>query len=474
MSQGRSTAYGPFLLFFPLCAMLLPVLCGAETTFCGPEPFCGGEALPGVEALRGADEGAATMTLSQGLKLATENSRLIKIASRGRDVSSADVSIAFSRYLPSINAALGQTFLAYQPIGILGTFTAPEANRSSLSYGVDVRQDLYDFGARSSRYEAASTALDTATLNIDRVKNIVALDFIIAYFDLLETEKMELVGEREVERLISHLSMAQSLYKEGVTTRNDLLQAEVRLSDAQQRLLTTTNMRAVNASRINNILSLPLKNPVRVADVAGEPRYEADIDKAWGIAEKQRIELKTIDRELKINDLERTARRSEYFPKIFADGGYNYTENRYMVHEDNWTLMLGLNLNIFDGGSTKAEVVKIDYQREQILEQRQKLVEDIKLDVEKSWLDMKNAGERIKVTKDAVKQGEENLKINKERYREGVGTSTDVLDAITLLTTAESNAFRAGYELRRAHGAFMYAIGLDLASEYRSERKIEE
>ncbi len=447
MIRAGSITLGTLLLLVCLSGTLLAPLCYAETA-------------------RGAEEHSSIMTLSQGLKLATENSRLIKIASRGKDVSSADVSIAFSRYLPSVNASLSQTFLANQPIGILGGLTAPEANRSSLSYGVDVHQDIYDFGGRSSRYKAASTALDVAALNINRVKNVVALDFIIAYFDLLESEKMELVGEREVERLIAHLSMARSMYKEGVITRNDLLQAEVRLSDAQQRLLTTTNLRAVNASRINNILSLPLKNVVRVADVAGEPRYEADIDKAWEIAEKQRIELKTIDRELKINELDRTARKSEYFPKIFAEGGYNYTENRYMVHDDNWTFILGLNLNIFDGGSTKAEVAKIDYQREQLLEQRQKLAEDIRLDVEKSWLDIQNAAERINVTRDAVKQGEENLKINKSRYREGEGTSTDVLDAITLLTIAETNDFRAEYELRRAQGAFMYAIGLDLASEY--------
>ncbi len=446
-----SKASGKFLLFFYLCGILLPPLCRAETP-------------------NGAEEHPALMTLSQGLELATENSRLIKIASRGRDVSSADVSIAFSRYLPSINASMGQTFLAHQVVGILGSLTAPESDRNFLSYGFDVQQVLYDFGGRSSRYEAASTALDNATLNIDRVKNLVALDFIIVYLDILETEKMELVGEREVERLVSHLSMARSLYKEGVITRNDLLQSEVRLSDAQQRLLTTTNMRAVNASRINNILSLPLKNAVRVADVAAGPRCEADIDQAWGLAEKQRIELKTIDRELKIKELEKAARRSDYFPKLFAEGGYNYTENHYLVHDDNWTFMLGLNLNIFDGGSTKAEVAKIDYQREQLLEQRRKLLDDIKLDVEKSRLDMENARERINVTRGAVKQGEENLKINKERYREGVGTSTDVLDAITLLTIAETNDYRAQYELRRAQAAFMYAIGMDLVSEYRENQ----
>ncbi len=433
------------LLLFFLFGMLLPSLCRAE-------------------------ENPAILTLSDGLKIATEKSRLIKIASRGRDVSSADVSIARSLYLPTVNASLSQTFLANQTIAIFGPLLVPEANKSPLSYGFDVQQVLYDFGLRSSRYEAASTALDTAELNIDRVKNIVALDFIIAYFDLLETEKMALVGEREVERLTSHLETAQSLYREGVITRNDLLQAEVRLSDAQQRYLTTTNMRTINAARLNNILSRSLKNPVQVTDAAREPRCETGLDSAWEVAENLRIELKTMDRALKINDLEKAARRSEYFPKIFADGGYNFTDNRYLLHDDNWSLILGLNINIFSGGSTKAEIAKIDYQREQILEQRQKLVDDIKLDVEKSYFDMKNADERIKVTRDAIEQGEENLKINKVRYREGIGTSTDVLDAITLLTTAETNYYRAVYEYRRAQGTFMYAMGLDLASEYREDK----
>ncbi len=460
MSKGRGIACGALLLFCTMLAMIRPALCGAET--------------PSVaEAPRGAEENPAIMTLGQGLKLATENSRLIKIALRGRDVSSADVMIARARYLPSVNASLSQTFLSNQLVAVFGPFTVPEGNKSTLSYGFDVHQVLYDFGDRSSRYEAASAAFDNATLNIDRVKNVVALDFIITYFDLLETEKMELVGEREVERLMSHLETARSLYKEGVITRNDLLQAEVRLSDAQQRILTTTNMRAVNASRLNNILSLPLKNPVRVADLTGGPHVTADLDKAWELAGSRRIELKTIDRELKINELDKAVRRSEYFPKIVADGGYNYSANRYLLHDEDWTFTLGLNFNIFNGGSTKAEIAKIDYQREQLLEQRQKLADDIKLDVEKNWLDMKNAAERIEVTRDAVKQGEENLKINKARYREGAGTATDVLDAITLLTIAETNYYQAEYELRRAQGAFMYAMGIDLASEYvEDERKV--
>ena len=121
--------------------------------------------------------------------------------------------------------------------------------------------------------------------------------------------------------------------------------------------------------------------------------------------------------------------------------------------------------------SLVVEVQKPKYPRfcireQQLLEQKRKLIDDIKLEVEKNYLDLKNALEKIQVTKDAVGQAEENLRINRIRYEEGVGMSTDVVDAITLLTTAETNYYRAVYELQRARGRAPYAIGLDLVSMY--------
>jgi outer membrane protein TolC len=96
-------------------------------------------------------------------------------------------------------------------------------------------------------------------------------------------------------------------------------------------------------------------------------------------------------------------------------------------------------------------------------------MDDIKLEVEKSYLDLKNALEKILVTKGAANQAEENLRINKIKYEEGIGTSTDVIDAITLLTLAETNYCRALYELRRAQAELRYATGSDLVSVYASQ-----
>ncbi len=55
--------------------------------------------------------------------------------------------------------------------------------------------------------------------------------------------------------------------------------------------------------------------------------------------------------------------------------------------------------------------------------------------------DEQNARERIAATKDAIAQAEENLRITRVRYQEGVGTATDVLDAITLRTLSETNYY---------------------------------
>lgn len=406
------------------------------------------------------------ITISDGLKIATENSRIIKIATYNRDISIADTLVAKSRFFPTIDVTANETLLRYQQGAIFGDLSVFTGEKESLSYGINVYQTIYDFGARASYYNASKLSFDVTKLDIDRIKNLVALDFINAYLDLLETEKLILIAEKEIERFESHLKVAQSLYEEGVITKNDLLQAEVKLSDVKQQLLTTKNLRAVNASRINNILSFPLTNKIQVTDISNNSPFDFELVNAWEAVLKQRPELKIIDNQIKINDMEERAKKSAYYPSLYAQGGYNYTENRYLLYEDNWSLILGINFNLFSGGSTKAELSKLQYRKKQLLEQKEKLLEDIKLELEKNYLEMKNADEKINVTKDAISQAEENLRINKLKYEEGIGTATDVVDAITLLTRAETNYYTAMYEFSRAQAGLMFSMGLDLVSAY--------
>ncbi len=417
-----------------------------------------------------ATASAEVLTLSEGLRLVTQNSRLIKISASDEKISEAEAAVEKSKLFPTVNAAASGTALAHQPGAIFGDFRVPVSQKDFYAYSVNIRQTLYDFRENASRYESAIMKVEAKKLETRRVRNLAAIEFAIIYFDILEAEKMVYVAEKEVERLESHLRDAASLYAEGVITKNDLLQAEVRLSDARQRLLTARAGREFNAFRINSALVRPLKSSVEVVDVREVPREIFDVhmelEKAWETAERQRPEIQITDAVLSSLDLDEVAKRAEFYPKIFIQGSYDYEQNRYQTSQGNWAATLGLGINIFSGGKTKAEVAKILFQKDRLIEQRNRLVDDIRLEVEKYFLDSKTARDRVGVTKDAVRQAEENLRINRVRYAEGVGTATEVLDAVTLLSVAETNYYRSVYDLGKSEISVLYAMGKDLLEVY--------
>jgi outer membrane protein len=412
---------------------------------------------------------AEVLTLVQGLKLASTNSRLIRIAGREEDMAREDALISRAKLLPEVNASAGLTSFAHQPTAVFGSFSVPTSEISYPSYSLSVEQTLYDFQKNASRYKASLVGVDIKKIDTRRIRNIVGLSFSVTYFDLLESNRMVDVAEREVERVQSHLKDTQNLYEQGVVTKNDVLQAQVRLADSQQRLIAAKNLSAVNVSQINNFLMRPLNSPVQPEDVAPsllESRAVFDLEKAWDAAMQARPELQIVDATLKAQDLEERARKADYLPKFFVKGEYDYMDNRYLLHEANASVLVGMSINLYKGGSTKAELAKIEYGKERLDEQRKRLIDDIKLEVKRYILDSETAKERVAATRDSVKQAEENLRINRVKYTEGVGTATDVLDAVTLLTVAETNYYRSLYDLMRAEAGVLYATGRDIAEVY--------
>jgi outer membrane protein TolC len=321
-------------------------------------------------------------------------------------------------------------------------------------------------GGVNSLYQAAKLTQETKRLDIVKTRNDVALAFSMLYFDVLESEKMVAVAEREIESLDAHAKVARDLLQNGLITRNDLLQAEVRLADARQRLLNAQNMRNINGARVNSMLTRPLEHPLEVVEVtrphAEAPPYEG----AAETAEKNRAELQIVDATMKALRYEETARKSEYFPKFLVQGERDYTKNKYLTYQDNMGVSLLMSLNLWSGGSTAAAIQKVQLARSRFAVERRKLADDIGLELKKYHLDAVNASESIRVAAGAISQAEENLRITRLKYAEGTGIARDVTDAIALRSLAETNYYRALYDYYRSEAGYFYALGKNLRDKY--------
>jgi outer membrane protein TolC len=120
---------------------------------------------------------------------------------------------------------------------------------------------------------------------------------------------------------------------------------------------------------------------------------------------------------------------------------------------------VGFKMNIFEGNATIArhrQAVEELY-REQ--ERLRDLQDSVKLELETAKNDFTVAQERINVTKTAIAQGEENLRINSDRYKAQVGTATEVIDAQTLLSQARTDYYQALFDYNVAAARIKRALG---------------
>ncbi len=406
------------------------------------------------------------LTLRDGISIVQKDSRLIKISSYDDEMAFQSSMMARSALLPQLNAGASKIYNRNKSEMKFAGIEVPTSDKNTYSFGIKVYQTLFDFGKSLSNYRASKEYLEAAKIRSESVKRVATLEFITAYFDLLETERMIEVAQKEVESLASYIKDMEHLYEQGVIVKNDLLPAKVKLADAKQKLIVARNGREIAEARLNNILAFPLDERLIVRDINMKlPQYPG-IEEAWNTAEGQRPEIFFYNSRIKSSEASARAKAVENLPIVYAEGGYTYAKNSYQVHENNLSGGIGVKMNLYDGGLARADLMKERALQNQIKEEKGKVIEDIKLEVEDSHLGLKNACEKVSVASEAIGQADENVRAFRAKYAAGVATSTDVLEAITLQTRAQTNYYGADYEMKRDYAKLMYSMGIDLALVY--------
>ena len=415
----------------------------------------------------GTAESPAALTLREALRLAWKANPTLKISRLEEVIAGEEVVRARSGFLPQVRADVSQTILdnptkiqvqASGPVPGEGV-GFPLTNRNYWSTKVSVDQTIFDFWATPSRYQAAVLGKAATRLDTAQTRDNIFLTVCQGYFRVLRAEKMVTVARQEVVQLKDHLKIARDQFDFGVATYNDVLQAEVALADAEQRLITANNDVINLRSGVNKVLGLP----VAAATVLKEEKELADpaweLNQATDQALKRRSDLQASQNRIQQGEKVVTQTRAGHFPRIFAQAGHTYQENDLWVHGSQYFAIFGMQWSLFSGLDTRAQVAQARERLTQLKVRHQDLGEQVRLDVQTAHLGLKETADRIRVTEKAVAQGEENLRLNEERYKEQVGTATDVIDAQTLLTKTRVNYFNALYDHQMAKAQMLWAVG---------------
>jgi len=401
---------------------------------------------------------SATLTLQECLQKARDNNPALKSSAWDTSIARDTVRQVKSAYLPRIDTQAGYS-MQLEPQAVIISGRTAETQEADFAFAaLSANYTIYDFGRRDARSHQAGANADAATQLFEARSSDVALQVIETYFGILEAGKLIQAASDEVAQVEEHRRVAQVLFEEGVVTRNDCLQADVRLSAARQKLLT------VRSRRENIWLQLNFLT----GSTAG---FRADLDESAagavgnpsipvaGLDLALRHDIRALRHNLEAGQAELEESRMNFLPEIYTRLALEYVQNDKVREQAIMSAVIGIKVNLFDGFASTAVRDKALKNRSRIQDTLRLAEQQARLETETAANDKAVAQERIAVAETAIRQSEENLRINRERYRERVGTATEVLDAQTLVTQAKTDYYRAFYDHQTATARLDKATG---------------
>jgi outer membrane protein TolC len=395
--------------------------------------------------------------------------------------STAKAREAAAARLPSLRLGAGYTRLSEVPPFAVTLPGAPEPIVVSENFfnawnlRLSVEQPLFtgfrlQAGTESARLLERSAGQDLAKDRSELVFSIKA-----AYWGLARARELAAVVEETIGQVGEHLKDVRAFYDQGLLTRNEVLRTELQLANAE--LMGIDARAAVEVARTSlcTLLGLPLDAGLELTTTAESQASRAPDADLGGDAESarrlvetaldSRPEIRSADLRVQASEAGLRAARSGRYPQVFLAGNYYYLRPnaRFMPAEDRfhgtWDVALSVSFDVWNWGRTKSQAEQAKAQLAQARDARALLEDAAVLDVTQSRLALAQARDKIRVAGQAVGQAEENLRVFRERFRQGVALNSEVIDAELVLFQTKAARAQAAIDLVLAQARLEKALG---------------
>ncbi|MEP0877943.1 TolC family protein [Funiculus sociatus GB2-M2] len=407
------------------------------------------------------------ITLEQAIVLARRNNRDLQVALLTAERSRAALREALAAEYPNIGVQADFTRSDSASAELSNArqrqLLGDDNNTASTSFDTrfEVSYDVFTSGRRGARIQAAEQQARFDQLDLERQLEQVRLDVTNSYYDLQEADSQVEISNAAVRDAARSLEDAQLLEQAGLGTRFDVLRFQVQLANAVQDLTRTRSQQSIARRQLTQLLSLAQRAEVAAADqveFAGE--WNLTLEQSIILALKNRAELEQLLARRNISEQQRRIALAGTSPQVSLFATYDVLGvfNDELGPADGLTLGARFRWDFFDGGAARAraeqERANIAIAETQFADQRNQ----IRLEVERAYFNLRSNAENIQTAFFAVTQAEESLRLAELRFRSGVGTQTDVISAQTELTRARVNRLRAVLDYNRSLAALQRNI----------------
>lgn len=409
----------------------------------------------------------AAESLSQAWSKALATDAGLAAVSLDTEAARAGERVARAARLPQIEVGASYTKMADAPALSIVTpefaFVSPRIfdGDDFVMRNAQLSLPIFAGGSLSSGVKAAGAAREAAEADERRARADLKLAVAESYLGVLRSQRALRAAEASVTALEAHLRDVAAMVEVQARANTDLLASRVAASGAKQQLARARLGFATALGHYNRHLGEPLDRVVELEAVPPAILEATDTTLATlqERAVRQRGELGGLSARA---DSLQAASRAEFgkmLPTIALTASYQQLENTVLDREEFTMVGVGLRWALFDGGQARHRAAALRRSSESIRQRRNELESIVRLEVQQAQLGIEAADARVALTRDAIAEANENLRITRELYTESLVTNTQVLEAIALQTAAEGHAADAVFDASIARLRLLKAIG---------------
>ncbi|GAB4161994.1 MAG: TolC family protein [Winogradskyella sp.] len=295
--------------------------------------------------------------------------------------------------------------------------------------------------------KAAKYKMEAMALQTDRVKDYVNFEVENAYMQLQLAYKAVAVLEKALEAAEANLQLAKNSYEQGYLQQSDVLLVEVRVTDVKNKLQSARS----NVKNASNYLSFLMND---ASDVVFRPQdslqLEATILESDNGLSQERADIKAMQMAANARETMYKSDKMTFLPTLNAFGSYQlYDDSLFQFGADGYLIGAELKWNILQGTKRFGKAKKSKASLEKSKLEYEQYVSKSQLELNKTKRLLEDMESQLQLSKLAVEQSKEALRIRTNRFKQGLEKTTDLLMAETQFAQKELEYYQTIFEYNR-------------------------
>ncbi|TNV20871.1 TolC family outer membrane protein [Buttiauxella sp. B2] len=368
-------------------------------------------------------------SLQNTVKQALSSHPEVNASVNSRYSAEQDLRAARGGYLPSlnVNAEAGQKNINDATTRAGGSSNGMNLSPNNATLSLD--QNLFDGFATTSEVGRQKATVDSRAFNVLNVSETTAYNVVQAYVDVLQRQEFVRLAQDDLanhERIYDQIRLRTD---QGVGRSGDLMQAEARLAQARNNLLTEqTNLEDANTSFESVTGEAPenLSQPENVNTM-----LPTSLTDAKRIMESNNPLLKSANADIEATRQQYEASKSTFYPRVDVELSRSISNDTdtTRAHTEEWQAMVKMHYNLYQGGSDKAAMESRAYLEKQAQDVRNNTLRQMNQEIGLAWSALNSARDQLPAAEEYADRSVKVRIAYQDQFSLGERTLLDLLDS---------------------------------------------